>query len=92
MTLKSNAKFKEKLAFGLKYDMRNLENFHPTTEKSKHFTLMDYFCPKYMKFELKKYSGATFHVTEQQCIIGTNPDLELGELSLEHPKTSEIVN
>ena len=54
MTLKSYAKFEEKLTCGFKYDMRNLVNIHPTTQKSKNFSLMDYFCPKYMRFELKK--------------------------------------
>ena len=34
--------------------MRNLVNFHPTTQKSENFTPMGYFCPKYMRFELKK--------------------------------------
>ena len=58
MTLKSDAKFKEKLTCGFKYDMRNLVNFHPTTQKSKNFTPMGYFCPKYMRFELKKYRRA----------------------------------
>ena len=47
MTLKSYAKFKEKLTCGFKYDMRDLVNFHPTTQKSENFTLMGYFCPKY---------------------------------------------
>ena len=65
MTLKSDAKFKEKLICGFKYDMRNLVNFHPTTQKSKNFTPMGYFCPKYMRFELKKYRGVIFHDTEQ---------------------------
>ena len=38
MTLKSDAKFKEKLICGFKYDMRNLVNFHPTTLESEiHF-------------------------------------------------------
>ena len=57
MTLKSDAEFKEKLTCGFKCDMRNLVKFHPTTQKSKYFTLMGYFCPKYMRFELKKYSS-----------------------------------
>ena len=65
MTMKSDAKFKEKLTCGFKYDMRNLVNFHPTTQKSKNFTPMGYFCPKYMRFELKKYRGVIFHDTEQ---------------------------
>ena len=65
MELKSDAKFKEKLTYGFKYDMKNLVNNHPTTQKSKNFTLMSYFCPKYLRFELKKYRGVIFHDTEQ---------------------------
>ena len=48
MTLKSDAKFKENLTCGFKFDMKDLVNFHPTTQKSKSFTSMGYFCPKYM--------------------------------------------
>ena len=44
MALKSDAKLKEKLTCGFKYDMTNLVNFHPTTQKSKNFTPMGYFC------------------------------------------------
>ena len=47
MTLTSDAKFKEKLTCGFKYDMRNLVNFHQSTQKSEKFTSMGYFCPKY---------------------------------------------
>ena len=65
MTLKSEALFEEKLTLGSKKDVRNLVNFHPNTQKSKNFTLMGCFCPKYMKFELKKYRGVIFHDTEQ---------------------------
>ena len=54
MTLKIGAKFKEKLTCGFKYDMRNLVNFHPTTQKSENFTSMGSFCPKYIRFEPKK--------------------------------------
>ena len=64
MTLKSDAKFEEKLTLGSKNDMRNLVNFHPTTQKSENFTSIDYFCPKCMRFELKKYRGVIFHDTE----------------------------
>ena len=60
MTLKSDAKFKEKLTCGLKYDMRNLLNFHPTIQKSENFTSMGYFCPKYMRFELKNTEKVSF--------------------------------
>ena len=54
MALTSDAKFEEKLTLDSKNDMRNLVNFHPTTQKSENLTLMGYFCPKYMRFELKK--------------------------------------
>ena len=38
MTLKSDAKFKEKLTFSFKYHIKNLVNFHPNTQKSENFT------------------------------------------------------
>ena len=65
MTLKSDAKFKEKLTCGFKYDIRNLVKFHPTTQKSENFFSMGSFCPKYIRFELKKYREVIFHDTEQ---------------------------
>ena len=49
MTLKSHAKFEEKLTFGLENDMRNLVNFYQnnfTLETVKSGTLMGSFCPK----------------------------------------------
>ena len=36
MTLKSDAKFEEKLTCGLKNDMRNLANFHQSTQKCQN--------------------------------------------------------
>ena len=65
MTLKSDAKFKEKLTCGFKYDMRNLMNFHPTTQKSENFFSMGSFSPQYTRFELQKYRGLIFLDTEQ---------------------------
>ena len=56
MTLKSDAKFKEKLTCGFKYDMKDLVNFHPTTQKSER----GYFCPKYMRFKLKNTEELSF--------------------------------
>ena len=53
MTIKSDAKFEEKLTFGFKNDTKNLVNFHPSTQKLKNFISMGCFCPKYMRFELK---------------------------------------
>ena len=60
MTLKSDAKFEEKLTLGSKKHMRNMMNFHPTTQKSKNFTLMGYFCPKYWRFQLQKHRELSF--------------------------------
>ena len=79
-------------------NMKHLVNFHPGTQKSKNFTPMGYFCPKYMKFELKKYRGVIFHYIEQWCKIWKTLTLwiqkwheELGELSsLEHPKVGNL--
>ena len=47
MTLKSDAQFSEKLTCSFKYDIRNLVNFYPTTQKSENFTLTGSFCAKY---------------------------------------------
>ena len=43
MTLKSDEIFEEKLACGLKNDMRNLANFHQSTRKCQNWTLMGSF-------------------------------------------------
>ena len=69
MTLKSDAKFKEKLTCGFKYDVKGLVNFHPPLKKSESFTSVGYFCPKYMRSELKEYRGVIFHDTEHGCKI-----------------------
>ena len=60
MTLKSDAKFKEKLTFNFKYDMKNFVKFHPTTQKSENFNSMGYFCPKYLRFEVKNTEKLSF--------------------------------
>ena len=64
MILKSDAKFKEKLTYSFKHDIRNLVNFHPTTQKFENFTSRGCFCPKYKGLRQKKYKGAIFHDTE----------------------------
>ena len=62
MTSKNDAKFKEKLTcrFTFKFDMRNLVNFHQSTQISKNVTSMGYFPPKYMRFELKNTKELSF--------------------------------
>ena len=61
MTLKRDAKFEEKLACGLKNDMRNLANFHQSTRSVKIGTLMGFFCPKLKMYELNIYRGVMYH-------------------------------
>ena len=39
MTLKSDKKFEEKLTCGLKNDMKNLANFHQSTQKCQNWDL-----------------------------------------------------
>ena len=93
MTLKNDAKFKEKLTCGFKYDMRNLMNFLPSSKKSENFTSMGYLCPKYMRFELKNTEKLSFMTLKSDAKFEWTLTLwfqkwheELGELSLEQPK------
>ena len=81
MTLKSDAKFKGQLTCGFKHGMMNFMNFHPTSQKSKNLSLMGYFCPKYMKFELQKYRGVIFHDTEQWYKIWIKSDLVVSKMT-----------
>ena len=73
MTLKRDAKFRENLTYDFKYDLRNLMNFHPTTQKPESFTSLGSFC------ELKK--GVIFHGTEQWCKIWINPHLVVSKVT-----------
>ena len=57
MTLKKNPNMEEKLTFYFKNGMRNSVNFNLSSGKSENFTLMGYFCRKYVIFELKRYTG-----------------------------------
>ena len=61
MTLKSDAIFQEKSTDGLKNDIRNLIKFHASL---RICTLMGSFCPKHIKFYLKKYKRSMSHDTE----------------------------
>ena len=76
-----NAKFKEKLTCGFKYNMSNLVNFHPTIKKPENFFLMGSFYLKYTRFELQKCRGVIFHGTEQWCKIWINPDFVISKMT-----------
>ena len=72
--------------------------FHPTTQKFKNSTSMDYFCLKYTRFELKK-CRVIFHDTEQWCKIWINPDLVVSKMAwgigwtfIRAPKSLKIVH
>ena len=54
---KKISKLWRKLAFCLKNDRRNLWTLTWTVESLKVYTLMGYFCRKYVMFELKIYRG-----------------------------------
>ena len=65
-------KYFKNLTCGFKYDMRNLVNFYPTTQKSQKFFPMGFFCPKNTRFELQKYRGVIFHDAEYWYQIWIN--------------------
>ena len=46
MTLKSDAKFEEKLTCGLENDMRNLANFHHSTRKCQNWNFNEIILSK----------------------------------------------
>ena len=73
-------------------------NFHPNTQ-SKNFISMGYFCPKYMRFELKNTEELSFLTLSSDAKFEKTLILrfqkwheELSELSLEYPKSLEIVH
>ena len=70
MTQKGDAKFKEKLTCGLKNDIWNLVIgiwliFMRAAESLKLYTSMGSFCPKHIKFHMKKYKRVMSHDTEE---------------------------
>ena len=79
MALKSDAKFKEELTCGFKYDVRRFWIFK--TQKSENFFLMGSFCTKYTRFELQKYRVFIFNDSEQWCKIWTRPDLAVSKIA-----------
>ena len=83
----------------------SFQNWHKESDKfwlensevSKIYTLMGYFWPKYILFELEKYRGAIYHDTRLRCKIWRKADLrfgkwheEFGKFSPEHRKFSKL--
>ena len=68
MTLKSDAKFKEKLTCDFKCDMRNLVNFYPTTQKSRKCYFNGLFLSKVFEIWAKTTLGShlSWHWTVMQ--------------------------
>ena len=64
--MKSDAKFKEILSRGFKYDIRNLSNFHPTPLKSEHFLSMGVF--------VQRIQGLSYRNTDELPIMILNSD------------------
>ena len=82
MAWKSDAKFKEKLAYCFTFKLEEFGEFSPKHSKIWNFhTSMGYFFRKHMRFELKKYSGVIFHDTEQWCKIWINLDLAVSKMA-----------
>ena len=99
MTLKSDAKFKEKLTCGFKYDMSTLVHILTQPLKSPKILLWWDILSKVYEIWAKKIerSFLSWHWIVRQNLI--NPILrfqnlheELDELSLEHPKVWKIVH
>ena len=64
MTLKSNAKFEEKLNLRSKNDMKNLVNFNVSSGKSKNLQFNVLFLSIAYKVSAKKYGRIISHDTE----------------------------
>ena len=69
------------MTWGFKSDMRNLVNFHPTTQKSENFISMDIFCVKYSRFELQKYRGVIFYDTVEWYKIWKSPVVVVSKIA-----------
>ena len=69
MKLTSDVKFKGKLTCGLKNDMRNLVNFHASSQKSEIFYFDGLLLSKIYRVAAKKYGGVMCHDTKERCKI-----------------------
>ena len=96
MTLKSDARFEEKLICCFKLT-RIWWILTQALESLKNVLFDWLLCAKNITFDLKKNRGVTFHGTEERCKIWRKTDLwfakwheEFGKLSPEHSKVSKL--
>ena len=65
MTLKGDAKFKEKLIYGLKKDVRNLVNFYASSQKSENLHFDRILLSKAYKYLDEKVQKSQSRDTEE---------------------------
>ena len=76
MTMKDDAKTEEELTCQFKIDMRKFNKFWPKHSKASQIcTLMGYFWPKYIVFELRKYKQVMFDGTQDWYKMWRKTDL-----------------
>ena len=66
MRLKSDAKFKRKLTCGIKFDIRNLVNFHSVTQKYENYFQWALF--------VQSMEGLSYKSTEELSFMSVNSD------------------
>ena len=81
MTLKSDAKFIEKLSCGFKYDMSNCWIFTQPQKCLEIAFRWAFFCTKNVRFELQKYREVIYHDTEQWHELWIKPDLMVSNMA-----------
>ena len=78
MTLNVDAKFKGKLIFAFKKDMRNMGNFHQSTWKSQNWDFDGILLSKVENiFELEIYRGVMCHDNKEWCKNSRGIDLSV---------------
>ena len=65
MKLKSDAKLEEKLTCCLENDIRNIENFHQSTQKCPNWNFDQILLSKEEGYQLQIYSGFVCHENEE---------------------------
>ena len=75
--LESDAKFEGKMTGGLKNDMKNLVNFHQSTQKSQIWVFYWVFLSKQKMYELKIYRKIMCHNKEEWSKIWRGIDLSV---------------